>query len=361
MKVINNSKEFTEYQFLKVLKQILSALNYCHSKKIIHRDVKPENILFTRNSVNSQIKLIDFGISVRTQDDLYKGNPGGTIYYSAPEIYTGEHTFKSDIWSLGVIVFQIITGNLPFYCYNHVQGEIIDQILSKDLKFEEDEWKYTSDEFREVVRKMLIRNPDNRPSCDELLSMSLFQKEYTPPLNELKRTISDLKKIKAQTSFKQAILNFISVNIAHLHIPEDAIKIYNKLDKDKDGVISRDEISELFTSLYPKLESIEEEVTKFMDLIDADNSGAIDYSEYVVALMCARPFLNQEEFIKVFDLLDRDKDGNISKFEFRTALVGCGISDEEWEEFAKTSQLMKKDNVTLSEFLRIFRKCLLQE
>mmetsp|Transcript_42189 Transcript_42189/g.55580 ORF Transcript_42189/g.55580 Transcript_42189/m.55580 type:complete len:117 (+) Transcript_42189:503-853(+) len=103
------------------MKQLLQAINHCHALDIIHRDIKPENIMVTKDD---QIRVIDFGLAAvakkRTLTEF-----AGTPYYMAPEVIKHLYGRKSDIWSLGVILYTLTSGYLPF------QGENMDALLRK--------------------------------------------------------------------------------------------------------------------------------------------------------------------------------------------------------------------------------------
>jgi calcium-dependent protein kinase len=91
----------------------MMAINHCHAKNICHRDLKPENILIDENNV---IKLIDFGTAGRVDPKLGISGLRGTSYYLAPEVLDESKSYnqKCDIWSMGVILFVLLTGNAPF-------------------------------------------------------------------------------------------------------------------------------------------------------------------------------------------------------------------------------------------------------
>ena len=104
----------TEKGAAHIMREILLAINHCHSENICHRDLKPENILLEKGS--NRIKVIDFGTAEAF--DPAKGMEGliGTAYYIAPEVLADDSTYdlKCDIWSLGVIMFMLLTGTAPF-------------------------------------------------------------------------------------------------------------------------------------------------------------------------------------------------------------------------------------------------------
>ncbi|KAF4752268.1 hypothetical protein FOZ63_014258, partial [Perkinsus olseni] len=97
-----------------LVKQMFSAVNYCHEHNICHRDLKLENWMFLDKSPNSPLKLIDFGFSQRFTSGVPLTRVCGTCFYVAPEVLKGTHDQKCDIWSLGVITFMLLSGMPPF-------------------------------------------------------------------------------------------------------------------------------------------------------------------------------------------------------------------------------------------------------
>ena len=97
---------------------MLRAVNYLHSEGVIHRDLKPENIVLNEYKCPENLKIIDFGSSIfkpLDQKSVYQQNIG-TCYYMAPEIIEAEsHNEKVDLWSIGVITYFLLSGNVPFY------------------------------------------------------------------------------------------------------------------------------------------------------------------------------------------------------------------------------------------------------
>ena len=101
------------------MKSMLSAISYCHERNIIHRDLKPENILLDNVASKGgafDIKVIDFGAAVFLDPGQLYQDRFGTVYYVAPEIVRGKgYNNKCDVWSMGVILFALLCGEVPFF------------------------------------------------------------------------------------------------------------------------------------------------------------------------------------------------------------------------------------------------------
>lgn len=104
---ISTGIRYSERTIAEYMRQILSAVSYCHGKGIIHRDLKPENLIFEDGSDNAQLKVIDFGASC-THQEVTCGLVG-TAYYVAPEVVKSKsYDEKCDIWSCGVILYMLL-------------------------------------------------------------------------------------------------------------------------------------------------------------------------------------------------------------------------------------------------------------
>ena len=111
-----NQYHYPEKITCKLVQKMLQSLKYLHFKHIVHCDLKLENFLFQSDSINSTLKLIDFGLAQRiTPENPFLSKPTGTPYYMAPEVLAGKYDYKCDVWSIGVITFKLLCGSLPFY------------------------------------------------------------------------------------------------------------------------------------------------------------------------------------------------------------------------------------------------------
>ncbi len=113
---VQTLRSLPEGKAAKILRQILSAMDTCHKKNIVHRDLKPENILFEGHSIESTVKVIDFGRSKLLQPTQKIMERAGSLFYMAPEVLLcKEYNQQCDIWSAGVILYLLLAGTPPFY------------------------------------------------------------------------------------------------------------------------------------------------------------------------------------------------------------------------------------------------------
>lgn len=159
-----------------VFRQICSAVSYCHSFGIAHRDLKPENILVDKFP---KIMITDFGLCGYLTDDALMKTFCGSPVYTAPELllkkeYNGK---KADIWSLGVILFGIVTGEHPWRTSN--TSAMLSQIVHAEYTFPD----YLSDGVKEIITNMLSLDPNERKPLDEVLKHKWFELAAKSPAN----------------------------------------------------------------------------------------------------------------------------------------------------------------------------------
>ncbi len=107
-------KGLSEQCAAQLIRQVLSAVAYCHSNKIVHRDIKPENLLLASGDKDARVKVIDFGTSRVFDAGKKMTSKIGTPLYIAPEVLNNSYTEKCDVWSCGVILYVLLSGVQPF-------------------------------------------------------------------------------------------------------------------------------------------------------------------------------------------------------------------------------------------------------
>eukprot|EP00940_MAST-03C_sp_MAST-3C-sp2_P002525 g2525.t1 len=160
---ISGKPRFTEQKWFRVYASLASALVYLHDLGIVHRDMKPENILC--NEDLSVIKLTDFGLARILLPEMHLSLDAGTAAYKSPEIIRGKgYGAAADIWGVGVIMYLVLAGRWPFDGPDQIR-----QILREDPRFDDGCWASRSPECVSLVRRLLDKRPSRRPTAEDML------------------------------------------------------------------------------------------------------------------------------------------------------------------------------------------------
>ena len=198
-------KDFTPEEIFDYLIDILLALYTLNRKGIVHRDIKSENILLKTESINEKkvaiAKLSDLGLGRQIEGVSGAYTTCGTAYYVSPEIAAGEkkYSYNADIWSLGIVLYELITKNKPWFDPKMSTSEFFSFVVdSKYPPLPEN----TDPQLKYLVKFMLKKDPDRRPNCEDILTLD-FMYEKTVQLIEkcnwkdnetFKEILEDLKK-----------------------------------------------------------------------------------------------------------------------------------------------------------------------
>ena len=147
----------------KIFKQIIKTLKFIHSKNIVHRDIKPHNILL---DLNSNIKICDFGVGKEIKKGNLVNETCGTPAYVAPELLSGNYfdPFKADIWSCGVVLYFMLTGIVPFRGDNDME---LHNNISKGIYPKIDSISF---DCEDLIKKILEVDPNKRYNLDDILN-----------------------------------------------------------------------------------------------------------------------------------------------------------------------------------------------
>lgn len=195
---------------ISITRQICEGIKKAHQAGIVHRDIKPSNIFITSDGI---VKILDFGIAKvidETKLTVWE-DTGGTINYMSPEQARGEKVdFLTDMWSLGVIMYEMLTGRKPFSGdYDHV---VLFLIMNEEPKSITSLRSEVSSEFERIVNKTLSKYPSERyQKIDELLDDLRTEQEKLESVESgyLNKRTSDNKTAKNETFFSKNILRKI--------------------------------------------------------------------------------------------------------------------------------------------------------
>ncbi|CAI7841971.1 unnamed protein product [Closterium sp. NIES-53] len=158
--------QFKETDAAIVCRSLVEALLHCHSNGVIHRDVKPENVLMCDKDVDTKIKLIDFGVATFYKRGVPCTERAGTVEYTAPEVLDKSYGPECDIWSAGVVLYILLCGFPPFWAATN--AELEQSVRAAAVDFRHPRWAAVSDGAKDLVKRMLTKDVRRRISALEI-------------------------------------------------------------------------------------------------------------------------------------------------------------------------------------------------
>lgn len=364
----------TEAHVAYQLRQILSAVMYCHRRGIVHRDIKPDNVLFVDATATSPLKLIDFGLAgfarqlreravevslprSKSLGRLAKLLPrigakwlhvrkvmmqrAGNAFYMAPEMIHGEfYDQKVDMFSIGAIMCEVLTGVHPFYTpsvddAHSVQAKII---APKPASLPRDLFKNISDEAFDLCQRLLEKNPKHRLSAEQALAHPWFQNPLLPsPYGNINtgslnsHVFEGLRQYRSLNKLKQAALQVLAQEL-HEEQVQELRDAFLALDAEGDGLLSPEELAEGARRVHCRLDL--EEARALVACLGGSVQRA-GYREFIAALAGSQVEYSMAQLQNCFERLSTD--GLISRESFEHALCSCHpITDAEWKTIAES-------------------------
>ncbi len=308
---------YTEAQCARLVKQMVSAVRYLHSKGIIHRDLKLENFLFSNQEPDSELKMIDFGLSKHFELGQSLHDKVGTPYTVAPEIIQGAYDEKCDVWAVGVITYLLLSGETPF---GGLDGESLllvkENIMRGELTFEPaDVWAQVSDDGKGFVKRLLRADPKKRPTAREIQKdrwIQVWAKKDIREGNKLNsKTLESLVSFKENSDMQKILSEVLSFTLLPDQIA-DLRQEFELIDTDGDGEIT---LKALRTVLLENAEAgtlgalTEQEIVDIFDAIKTrKNEPTIRWHDFLAAgLSQAR--VDDRNLRLAFDRLDGNRRG----------------------------------------------------
>nr|CEL65363.1 TPA: CAM kinase, CDPK family, putative [Neospora caninum Liverpool] len=359
-------KRYSEKDAGRVTRQMLSAINYCHQRHICHRDLKLENWVFRDDSDDAPLKLslpqvcrspsflrvfpqIDFGFSRIFHPGVRMTAMHGTVYYVAPEVMDGKYNEKCDLWSIGVIVYMLLSGSPPFT--GHGDQEILIKIRRCKYNMEGPRWRGISEQAKHFIASLLrqVRNPDERPSAEEALKHPWLVAAEKEALADTEISVSVLKSMQrfaACSAIKRASLALIAMSMEAEQL-DDLERLFRKIDIDNSGCIKMDRMVAVLVTF---LDVPRDEALRIFRRIDQTGAEEINYSEFLAATLQTRIALNQQLIREAFERFDVDNSGHISLDNLRYVL-GDSYDSLSVEEILRQCDRKQNGVIDFDEFM----------
>eukprot|EP00977_Amphora_coffeiformis_P011579 scaffold2782_cov182-Amphora_coffeaeformis.AAC.9 len=281
-------KPYTEVQAAAIMKQVLRALNYIHGQNFVHLDIKFENIMFVNKEPTSPVKIIDFGFAQRldpTDTKEVQHKQLGTFDTMSPEVFSGNYTTKADLWSAGVVAYELICGNKPFTAMSPMG--VIAKIAKGTYTLTDYSWKEKSVEAKQFFErfdvdgtgvitvqefKKALRAMGGTTGCDQNEFGECYQCMDTYG-----------NGVVAYTEFLAALLE------RHMNITEDRIAdAFEHIDISNTGSITKEDLRLLLGKDFS-----DDYANEIINQMDLDHSGQISFEEFLTAFRANQVGLGQ--------------------------------------------------------------------
>ncbi|KAG2443686.1 hypothetical protein HXX76_002034 [Chlamydomonas incerta] len=325
---------YSEKEAAEAMAVLLSFVSFMHAKGIIDRDLKPDNILLSDDTDSAIIKIIDFGTGEFMKEGQTLSAGIGTAQYMAPEVFKGKYDQRADIWSLGVIMYILLVGFMPFGGKN--DAAIEKAVLRGKYALEGEEWDEVSDEAKDMVRSMLQSDPDKRATLQQLQAHPWFAAAASASESAAKgtRMVSRLRGFLASTRLKRLAMLVVASNFKAEEV-DQLRELFVTADTNKNNLV---DFNELRTALSKLGRAVDEtELRRLFDAADMDGSGELDYREFVAALV-GQDVVERCTTARhgAFKDMDADGDGYLTPEEV-LKMMPPGSTLEEAQEMVKAA------------------------
>ncbi|EXC26388.1 Calcium-dependent protein kinase 20 [Morus notabilis] len=337
---------YTERKAAELARIIVGVVQACHSLGVMHRDLKPENFLFVNHEEEAPLKTIDFGLSMFFRPGETFTDVVGSPYYVAPEVLRKHYGPECDVWSAGVIIYILLSGVPPFW--DETEQGIFEQVLKGELDFVSEPWPSISESAKDLVRRMLVRDPKKRVTAHEVLCHPWVQVDGVAPDKPLDSAVlTRLKQFSAMNKLKKIAIRVIAEILSEEEIA-GLKEMFKMIDADNSGQITLEELKNGFERVGANLK--DSEIHGLMQAADIDNSGTIDYGEFVAAMLHLNKVQKEDHLYAAFSYFDKDGSGYITPDELQQVCEKFGLENVQLDDIIREVDQDNDGRIDYNEF-----------
>ena len=315
---ITQKQDFSEEIVRNIMRQIVSAVRYCHGKRVMHRDLSPDTILLAEDGSQEVVKITDFGSLSFFDASKRLSGRFGSIYYTAPEVFQGTYDEQCDIWTCGVIMHLLLLGTPPFT--GNTDEDVKNAISEELIDFYDQKYEKITEFAKDLMHRLLIKDPIYRIKGEEILTHPWFVTEIQPEdRRNMQNVVTGMGQFRNICRLKDAIFGFMCTHMLSVQDYQDLRHVFESMDRNGDGTLSREEIRSQLVTFLPA-STLDSHIDEIFAKVDGDHSGSIDYCEFIKATIDFAKLQSKEVLRKTFQLFDKDSNGSISADELRLVL-----------------------------------------
>lgn len=348
---IKTEKRFTERQAASILKTIISAISHCHEKNIVHRDLKPENIVY-RTKAQEELVIIDFGDAKKIDPDATYEDFVGTAFYLAPECVRnrkGWELKKSDMWTIGVIAYVLLTGRPPFYGKGN--KEILKKIIRSKVTFPKT--CKLSRQAIDFILKLVKKSPAERMSAKKALEHEWLAGNALE-IDVGSDVLQMLGNYSQSCKLKKVLVRMLAnqmTNEDHNQLNEE----FKKMDKDGNGLVDLSELTTfIMNTKQLQYNDAQRRASKLMRELDQDGDGKISVQEFADARLSTK-LHDQAVIKKQFEQINTDGTGFITSAEL-ASLFNWTLSEALIKDMISEIDSNNDGKISFSEFKEAMQK-----
>jgi calcium-dependent protein kinase len=340
---IREQKRFSEKDTAQHVWQMLLALNYVHSHGMIHCDLKLENFMYDHKDSN-HLKLIDFGFSKMCDKKAeLRRKACGTLSYTAPEVLDWSYTQQCDQWSLGVIVFVLLAGYMPF---SGPEMEQMKNISTGTYVMKQERWSNISEEARAFTRALLQVDPKKRLTAETALDHPFISNRHFDAETQVDaRIVKALRDFGHQSRFRRCCMSMMAWSL-NQEEREKVEKYFLAMDSKHQGAISYDDMKKV---MVDKFHLPRNEAKRAFDALDTSHHKEIHFSDFLAAMINSHVELHEELVHEAFRKFDTDDSGYITVDNLRTVL-GDTFEGQKVEKLLNEADTAHHGQLTYHEF-----------
>ncbi|OMJ91125.1 hypothetical protein SteCoe_6389 [Stentor coeruleus] len=305
----------------KYIHDMFLGLAYLHSQGIVHCNLSQDYVVLSDTSETPVLKIIGFALAQRlsekkTIDQKYLKYP-----WASPEMLRGEYSEKSDVWSAGIVLYSLLTQRQPFP--KGSRSMVIDAISSASVDFYNSAFTGLSLDAQDLIKSMLKRDPDDRPTCEKILQHPWFgnSKRMLPITYNITKK---LLGFKITSKVAKRIMVFIVEQLALVRKDYAILGYFRSLDLNEDGKASKDEVLNVFNQVGL---NVTQDIDFIMENIDTKGTGKVRYLDLVLGLTNWSQEFKKKNLEKYFKAEGGFVDADWLKKEI------SGVEEKEWDEF----------------------------
>lgn len=372
------NEEIGEPAAISIIHQMLDILSYIHLVGVYHRDIRPDNILVEPiTKTDYDVKLINFSVACFAvdQDDQLKAF-GNSLYF-APEKWLGIKTEKSDVWSLGIVLYYMMFKTFPYPenpieyievdlnnidCSNALK-DLISQMLTINYrrrpeasKLLNHEW-FSSYKNNSSIRKKLISSSSvGRPKVLEKLDSKSPNSSEIFKLNKefLKKLMQNLVNYKPGNKIQQNVIALIVHNLGYSQEKQELVKVFNMIDSKSKGRLDIEDLRQAMLWSFDKV-TVEDNLEIIFKRLDRNSSQYIEIDEFLQATISKDKLLSKEVIVDIFYFLCDNQNGiglEVIKEKFN---IGDKIARDMWRKFAAKHDKDEDGVLNFEEFWKLMK------